>query len=520
MLSSLSKYLTNAAMALQYLAAACLFYWIGWVVYARTFHPLSRFPGPYAASISKWWYFLSARLRIRNNIAWPLHRKYGNVVRVQPNGLSLSDPRAIDVVFGTKPKWQKTEFYDAFNPHIEGATEIFSLRDEQKHVELRRNVGHLWTVAAMTEYEPRFDRIVELLRQRLDIAAQTGQSIVMERLVGQYSLDVLGEIFYGKEGGFGGLQHDIDYKNWTAMLKTMVGPLSVQGYAPAGFKTIYVLSQLLGSSGARAGLQAHRAVIEDAATIVRQRVTELQALGFNTGSDMVSKLLAIANNEKDSSRKLSEADVTAWVYDAIMAGFDTTAIAMAHLIHSMLTHPAAYVKLRDEVLAAFADGTLGAEVRYLDCLKLPYLNACIRESSRFTPAGSLGFPRHVPSEGATLPDGTFLPGGCTVWVNQDCVHRDPEVFGEHVDEFRPERWLAVETEASDVDRVKKMERYSFGFGAGSRMCVGRHLANMEIYKVMPALMRDYEMELVGKVKVTHEWFKTIQGLDVRITRRP
>jgi hypothetical protein len=50
-------------------------------------------------------------------------------------------------------------------------------------------------------------------------------------------------------------------------------------------------------------------------------------------------------------------------------------------------------------------------------------------------------------------------------VNGWVVHRDKQVFGEHVEEFKPERWL------KDVEQAKRMERDMFFSSAAEVICV-------------------------------------------------
>jgi cytochrome P450 len=66
--------------------------------------------------------------------------------------------------------------------------------------------------------------------------------------------------------------------------------------------------------------------------------------------------------------------------------------------------------------------------------------------------------------GEHIPGGTIV--GCNAWV----VHRRPEIFGEDVDIFRPERWL----EASPA-QLKEMKATMFQFGAGARTCIGKNI---------------------------------------------
>ena len=54
------------------------------------------------------------------------------------------------------------------------------------------------------------------------------------------------------------------------------------------------------------------------------------------------------------------------------------------------------------------------------------------------------------------------------------------------DIYRPERWLA------DVEIVRNMKRAMFQFGAGNHLCLGKHVALMEINKLVPSLIRTYK----------------------------
>ena len=56
---------------------AVALYSVMWIVYARWFHPCSRFPGPFLASISRVWYLgmvLRAKVSVEER---ELYRKYG-----------------------------------------------------------------------------------------------------------------------------------------------------------------------------------------------------------------------------------------------------------------------------------------------------------------------------------------------------------------------------------------------------------------------------------------------------------
>ena len=61
---------------------AVALYWVVWIVYARWFHPCSKFPGPFLASISRVWYLgmvLRAKVSVEER---GLYRKYGKGSRI------------------------------------------------------------------------------------------------------------------------------------------------------------------------------------------------------------------------------------------------------------------------------------------------------------------------------------------------------------------------------------------------------------------------------------------------------
>ena len=69
-------------------------------------------------------------------------------------------------------------------------------------------------------------------------------------------------------------------------------------------------------------------------------------------------------------------------------------------------------------------------------------------------------------------------------------------------------------------RVKELTCVQFGGGA--HVCIGRNLALLEINKVIPRLIRDFELELVdpGRPLEAHATFFVVQkGLEVYIRTR-
>lgn len=182
-----------------------------------------------------------------------------------------------------------------------------------------------------------------------------------------------------------------------------------------------------------------------------------------------------------------------------------------HVLHD----PRVRDTLVSEIMSASQSGNLSERVTWAEAQQLPYFQACLKEAMRVRPAVGVNITRLIPQGGAEI-DGTWLPGGTTVAVNGWVLHKDRTIFGEDADDFKPERWL------KDEEGAKKMERYMFQFGGGSHLCIGRNLALLEMNKVLPRLIRDYDLKLVHPdrpLKANTTFFVVQSGLEVLIKKR-
>lgn len=133
-------------------------------------------------------------------------------------------------------------------------------------------------------------------------------------------------------------------------------------------------------------------------------------------------------------------------------------------------------KLRAEVDSAITSQSVSLPARFDEICRLPYIVACIRESFRLCPSTPL-FPRFVTDPGIAFGE-KIIPSGTEVSSSPWITMRDPDMYGQDSNSYRPERWL----EASP-DQRREWDVYDFHWGYGNRLCMGKHIALMEIYKV-------------------------------------
>jgi cytochrome P450 len=137
----------------------------------------------------------------------------------------------------------------------------------------------------------------------------------------------------------------------------------------------------------------------------------------------------------------------------------------------------------------------------VDTQALPYLSAVVKEGLRLSMANPTRLPHVVPSAGWTFKNTQFPPGaivGCSAYE----LHLNPDIFPDPRS-FRPERWLVMSSD---------MNKYWFAFGAGSRACIARNLATIELIWATERVVRSGVLEGASTVQQgdieLYEWFNS------------
>ena len=88
--------------------------------------------------------------------------------------------------------------------------------------------------------------------------------------------------------------------------------------------------------------------------------------------------------------------------------------------------------------------------------------------------------------------GHTIPRRSHVVPNIYGILHDPEVFPDP-DAFRPERFLEADA-AGGAPRVRKVEEF-VPFGVGRRVCLGRSLAEREVFYAFSSLLHAFHLDL-------------------------
>ncbi len=227
------------------------------------------------------------------------------------------------------------------------------------------------------------------------------------------------------------------------------------------------LTQVLTPEAQRAG--------EEAATGLGGAIAGLiAARRASPRDDLLSALLAAS---AQGTERFDDDDLVTLVINLLFGGHDTSRSMLSIGMALLLQHPEELARLRgDPSLAASA----GEEI--LRCE--PPIAVLAREPVQDIELG-----------------GVVLPKGEMVLLSILSANRDPAVFPD------PDRF--------DVGREGPR---SFSFGWGPHHCLGAALARAEIQEALPALLRDFDFELVE----TPRWvpFVAIRRLEsVRVRLR-
>ena len=188
--------------------------------------------------------------------------------------------------------------------------------------------------------------------------------------------------------------------------------------------------------------------------------------------------------------------------------------ALPRIVKWIFSDKRVLAKIREE-LDGLARGVMVEDIVHKDGLpcRLPYLEASILEALRLTPTFGLSLGRYVPAIGCHLNE-FFIPPGYVVSMSGWPNNVNKEYFGEDAREYKPERWLGnhpteMAKDGSGLPRTMRnyLEAGWFTFGAGSRVCIGRHLTEIAFSKFVGNLALNYEVEVV---KEGYLWYGLIQ----------
>ncbi|QSZ36124.1 hypothetical protein DSL72_007249 [Monilinia vaccinii-corymbosi] len=477
--------------------------------------PLKRIPGPFLAKFTNLWRLwdvYGGRAELTHQL---LHQKYGQAVRIGPNVVSLSDTKLIPTIYSRKEEFLKSNFYNVNDSKVGNATikNVFSVQCHEAHAQMLRPIQKFYNMGHILKLEGNVDDAIKDLLKRLDElfidGSNAGTVCKIDDWMMFYSWDLIAQVTFSRPMGFMETAHD--YQGLIHMAEQTLDYFAVISQMPG--LDHWLGKNPIGSFGFPNLAKAAQWCAEQ--SMARQQGTD----GKSTDQkDMLDSFIEIKETNPEA---MDENGVVRSLLINVLAGADTTAIVLRSIVYFTLKNPRVYKRLIRELDSA----NLSIPVRYQDAVKLPYLEAVVKEASRIHCGVGLVLERIVPAGGLALSDGTVLPPGTIVGMNPWVTNFDKKIFGEDASSFVPERWLRyddLETEEEYKSRLSMMNKADLTFGAGNRICLGRHISKFSICKLIPTLFLTYDIHLVDAEKEWHvqnSWFVRQSGIEVKIQKR-
>ncbi|KIX09072.1 uncharacterized protein Z518_00150 [Rhinocladiella mackenziei CBS 650.93] len=471
------------------------------------FHPLSHIPGPLLPRLSSLWLTYHAWSGDEASLVHSLHQIYGPIVRTGPDSVDIADGAALAAIYHEKGGFGKVDFYANFD--IDGHKSIFSETDPTNRAPRAKAVAGLFSTSSLRQgqdiiyqcvdrfvarlsegkKEDRRGRPLNVLNFTRGLAVDAVSSYLLGKTYGALDEDGTREEKQAvqKEGSGSGPARD-DHMSASGMVDCFVAVGRFWYLPPWAFKIVESLDAWWnaepGVSNSLDVVDAFVArVVDDAEGVIRASESNDEK-STHPSTSYPARLLQAG---------FTPSETRAQCKDLIFAGTDSTGMNLATILFLLAKNPTVYATLRDELKTA-------GDPRFDDLQSLPYLRGVVKEGLRLSMANPSRLPRVVPAQGWTFKS-THFPAGTVVSCTPYSLHLNPDVFPDPT-AFKPERWQ---------EPSEEMMRDAIPFGLGSRQCIARNLATVELFCAVERVVRADVLQgartVKDKIEIL-EWFNS------------
>lgn len=207
-------------------------------------------------------------------------------------------------------------------------------------------------------------------------------------------------------------------------------------------------------------------------------------------------------------QKVNQVDIQRIVTDLFLAAADTTSHTAQWVLYLLAQHPEVQEKAVREIASIQSvDGKLGSEWQHI-----PTIKGSVKEALRLYPVAT--FLTRLLPEHSVIGD-YDIPPETLVLMSIFTSGRNDRYF-YNAEQFLPERWSR---HASSNDNMVMNHFASLPFGHGRRSCIGRRLAEAQIYILLFRALPRFTLQTVNHVKMVMRLLGTVDQ-PVRLRLRP
>jgi cytochrome P450/NADPH-cytochrome P450 reductase len=219
--------------------------------------------------------------------------------------------------------------------------------------------------------------------------------------------------------------------------------------------------------------------------------------------------LMLQGRDPVTGEGLSDENIRYQLVTFLIAGHETTSGLLSFATYFLCKNPQVLAKARAEV-----DAALGDEMPRIEHLaKLRYIEQILMETLRIWPTAPAFALRPLAD---TVVAGKYaVTKRDTLMVLIPMLHRDPKVWGDDVEAFRPERFAPEAMEKLPPNAWKP-------FGNGQRACIGRPFAMQEAQLLMSMILQRFDLiedDPSYQLSVAETLTLKPHGFRIRVKRR-
>ncbi|KAK7923663.1 cytochrome P450 [Apiospora marii] len=468
----------------QALAIAVLAYYATLVFYRLFLDPLSRFPGPRLAAISRWYeayYDVVLGGRYTFKIA-QLHNEYGPIIRISPYELHVADPAFFETLYRLDGRWDKYSWtYDAFG--AKESTVFGSGHDAHKlH---RRSIAPFFSKQNIWARQDLINGNVNKLCHR--ISKLDGATFNLGAAISAFTRDNANKFILGKDYneldidefgiGLSNASHGAGAFWRTTKHIRWFGPLLKAMPISWAMKSA--------DEGTKAFLRFMQQQEKDTRETLAAAMSPSDTVSDTVRDTMVYEIAhsSLPPADKALDRVMQEVGPT------LGAAYETTASALRLILFHVYSDREILRRLRGELASVSAGGGPGTRepISLKQLERLPYLTAVVTEGMRLSPGIATRAARIADKD--LFYDEWCIPAGVPVGMTTYLMHTDESLYPEPM-RFNSDRWTGSKEDVADP-------RFYAPFSRGTRMCLGMHLAWAQMYLVLAALVKDFDLTVEG-----------------------
>ncbi|KAI9372947.1 cytochrome P450 [Aspergillus egyptiacus] len=462
------------------------------------FHPLAHIPGPRLAALTWWYEFYYDAIKPGQYVfkIQELHRQYGPIIRVTPDELHINDVGFLDTVYAPSKYPRDKYAYQLRSLRVPGG--VGTTADYNLHKIRREALTPFFSKRNILYLERVITDKVGQLKQLIADHAANQTPVNLSDAFFAFSNDVVTNFLFAHQANI------LADEKKAAILRRngrelMMG-INLNKHFPLVPDFLEALPQSISRGIMPPGLidmlELFDRVRNELTAIMRAKesgITSDKPVGPTGKESVYDSVLdnpSLPAAQKTLLRLEQEGALLA------LAGTESPAQTLNIIFYHILANPTILHRLREEITAVPA-----STPSWTDLEQLPYLSAVIEEGNRlsfgvtartariarepltYTPS-SHATPVQTPT--STSPKSYTIPPGTPISITTLSAHTAETVFPDPY-KFDPERWLG--------DAGRERRRFQMAFGKGARKCLGIELARAELYLVVAALVRGFEMTL-------------------------